>query len=164
GPGMPSRSPMMMTFLPAKMLMSLSSFALDFYYRRSGNKRMKTVRRSDVLLDHGLHVLDGGVLLDAGGDHLTVLVDGDDGQTQDLLADGQAAGLGGIQGAELDLVAVGLGAGVDVGHQGGAGHASVAVEIHKNLAGSLQDFRFKSILIQFQHGDRLLFFVSYYAA
>ena len=36
-----------------------------------------------------------------------------------------------------------------MGHQGSAGHAAVAVEVHQHFALSLEDLGLKSILIQF---------------
>ena len=94
-----------------------------------------------MLEDHCLDALSGGVILHHGVDHLAVLIDGHDRQTQHLLADGQTAGLGGVQGAELHLVTVLLGILVYIGHQRSAGHAAVAVKVHENRCKNHKDQR-----------------------
>ena len=48
---------------------------------------------SAILEDHCLDALGGGIILYHRVDHLAVLIDGHDRQTQHLLADGQTAGL-----------------------------------------------------------------------
>ena len=103
-----------------------------------------------MLLDHFLHGLGGGFFLNAGIDHHAVLVNSDDGQAQDLLADSQTASLGGVQCAELQSGVL-VSKGMNMGHQSSAGNAAVTIEIHNDLAGGLQNFGLKGILIDFEN-------------
>ena len=110
-----------------------------------GLTTIKTLYGLCVLFDHLQNAFGSGFFLNAGIDHGAVFVDSDNGKTENLLSDGKAASLGGVQGAELDLVAVNVGKAVDVGHQSSAGNAAVAIEVNEDLAGSLKHFGFKSL-------------------
>lgn len=89
-----------------------------------------------MLLYHVLHVFGGCVVLNEGIYHLAVFVDSYNGQAENLLRDSKAAGLGGVKGAELQLIAIGFGITVNIGHKGGAGYATVAIEIYQHLTGA----------------------------
>ncbi len=93
----------------------------------------------------------GAVFLDQLFHFLPILIDGHDWQAQHLLADGQAARLGGVKPRKGHFVAV---LGVHLLHKGLqrlAGLTAIGIEIHKHRAGGLQHFCFKGFFGQIDH-------------
>ena len=142
------------------LLILVPSKSLATRPHAGGHNTKKTL---EVLLDHCLNVLGRGVVLDALVHLLAVLINGDDGEAENLLADGQTTSLGGVQRAELDLIAVLVSKAVDVRHEGSARNAAVAEEVNQDGALSLKDLGLKRLLINLEHGhDGTPFLLSYF--